>query len=85
MVQEAAVQTLSEHGAIDGDLLVHRGEVQFQPEFNIAPQLSARMAAENRAQEDLLDFLTKLSTYPLLGPSGLKARSGLMEFRYDAV
>ncbi|WP_371922225.1 ABC-three component system middle component 5 [Thalassospira sp. GO-4] len=35
---------------------------------------------------DLLNFLvSKLAIVPLLGPGGLKDRSGLGEFRYDII
>jgi hypothetical protein len=40
----------------------------------------------NEQQEDLVAFLKLLaSEYDLLGLHGLKARTGLLEYRYDAV
>ena len=40
----------------------------------------------NSAEDDLLDGLVVMATeYDLEGPNGLKARTGLMEFRYDAI
>ncbi len=44
------------------------------------------LRARNDIEKDLIDFLVMdLHTVPMLGPEGLKRRSGLMEYRYDAV
>jgi hypothetical protein len=48
--------------------------------------LSERITEANRVDGELESFLgTLISDYELMGPSGLKARTGLMEHRYDAI
>lgn len=48
--------------------------------------LAERIDEANEADEQLVSFLRILSSeYELTGPDGLKARSGLMEHRHDAV
>ncbi len=47
--------------------------------------LQGRVSEINEAQSDLVEFLRALATeYELLGPDGLKDRTGLMEHLYDA-
>jgi ABC-3C biological conflict system middle component len=49
-------------------------------------EVSQRAVELNEQQADLLEFLQSLATeYPLLGEGGLKARTGLKEYRYDAI
>jgi len=47
--------------------------------------LGQRVVEINTQEADLLDFLRVLASYDLLGPDGLKARSALLEARYDAI
>ena len=48
-------------------------------------ELLSRVLKLNEQQDDLVGFMRFLTTaYTLSGPNGLKARTGLMEFRYDA-
>jgi hypothetical protein len=48
--------------------------------------VSQRVIELNDDQSDLLEFLQSLAKeYSLLGENGLKARTGLKEYRYDAV
>lgn len=52
----------------------------------LPPQLKEAVSNANAEQSDLLDMLSEFANgYPLSGPDGLKARSGLLEFRYDTV
>ena len=47
--------------------------------------LAARIAQANEQEMDLIQFVLVLAReYDLLGYDGLKCRSGLMEYRYDA-
>jgi hypothetical protein len=48
-------------------------------------EIKAAFAAEAPEDRQLVQFLAALSGEPLLGEKGLKARTGLLEFRYDAV
>lgn len=51
----------------------------------IPDPLHVKVTETNEQQNDLLEFLVALATeYPLLGPDGLKDRSGLMDHAYDA-
>lgn len=53
---------------------------------SLPPRLLDRVLEANKKQEDLIKFLETLSTnYELLGEDGLKKRSKLMEFAYDAI
>jgi hypothetical protein len=48
--------------------------------------LSERVSEYSKSNYELLRFLIKkLAIVPLLGPGGLKDRSGLGEFRYDII
>jgi hypothetical protein len=52
----------------------------------ISDEILSRVHELNSSQADLVDFLTVLAEgYELSGPSGLKARTELMEYRYDAI
>lgn len=48
-------------------------------------EIRTAFAAEAAKDRQLVQFLVALSREPLLGDKGLKARTGLLEFRYDAV
>lgn len=51
----------------------------------IDPELNTRISEVNESESELQEFLKILVTeYPLLGRDGLKDRSGLLEYRYDA-
>jgi hypothetical protein len=51
----------------------------------LALPLRERIAEVNAKDEQLLAFLEVLASYDLLGPSGLKHRTNLLESRYDAI
>jgi hypothetical protein len=83
-MQIAALDTLASRGFIlpeDWRL----GEVK---STDLEPPLPIveRIRATNEADAALLEFLSALAVnYPLTGRDGLKDRTGLMEYRYDAV
>jgi len=53
-------------------------------ESDLPPRLADRIALANEDDADLIDALSVLATnYTLTGADGLKARSGLLEYRYD--
>ncbi|HEV7255721.1 MAG TPA: ABC-three component system middle component 5 [Mesorhizobium sp.] len=82
-IQNAAFETLALKGLIDPDSL-QAGMIQ---RSGVPPaELAKRVQAVNAVDAPLLEALAALaSEYDLLGPNGLKARTGLMEHRYDAV
>jgi hypothetical protein len=50
------------------------------------PKLSRAIAQKNGRDSELISILTRdVASFPLLGSGGLKDRTNLMEFRYDAV
>jgi hypothetical protein len=58
--------------------------VTFRTEQNLPESLLALMANQPEAERSLALFLsTKLSQVPFTGDNGLKARTGLLEYRYD--
>jgi hypothetical protein len=81
---EAALQTLKAKGIVevaDADTGAFGLMADAVPE-----RLSALAAKRNADAEPLLGYLIELNaSFPFYGPDGLKARSGLLEFRYDVV
>jgi hypothetical protein len=83
-LQIAALDTLAVKGLINGEFYETGTIAKTAEELHDA--LRARLAAANAAQSDLMEFLDVLaSEYDLLGKDGLKDRSQLMEYRYDAI
>jgi hypothetical protein len=83
-IQMCALGTLAAHGFF----LLDRwelGEVATSA-FSIPAPLMPRVAESNAGDSDLMTFLAVLaSQYELLGVNGLKDRTKLLEYRYDAV
>ena len=83
-IQTAALDTLAIKGLIDEKLYL-TGTISSTSVQLVGP-LKQRVEADNEAESELVEFLTVLaSDYELLGSNGLKDRSRLMEYRYDAV
>ncbi len=83
-MQVAALETLASEGFLDMSALLS-DEVKVTGRA-IPEHLAARLVEMNQKQSDLMEFLVILATdYELSGENGLKARSGLLEYRYDAV
>ncbi|MGE0184141.1 MAG: ABC-three component system middle component 5 [Parvularculaceae bacterium] len=82
-MQDVALDTLSGKKLIDPAQL-ELGVVK-STHNEVPSAISSRIAEINAEESGLVDLLTVLACeYPLLGPDGLKRRSGLMEYRYDA-
>lgn len=83
-MQIAALETLASRNIIEPSLL-NDSKVQLEPTA-VPRELAARAAQANEADHELLEFLNIIATqYEVLGQNGIKSRSGLMEFRYDAI
>lgn len=83
-MQLAALDTLATKGIIDPKCL-QRGIV-IRTETPLPSDLSARVNGANVADSVLMEMIVALATqYSLLGRDGLKDRTGLLEYRYDAV
>lgn len=84
VIQEAAMQTLCARNIIDENKF-KAGFVSIQSN-NIPDELKAKLEERNLEHENLLGFLVNfLGKIELEGSKGLKARTSLLEHRYDAV
>ncbi|MBS1078286.1 hypothetical protein JK217_11100 [Gluconobacter kondonii] len=82
--QDAAVNTLALQGFFSNDEL-EAGWV-IPSEAKAPAALTDRLLAVNATEESLLTALNTLaSDYPFDGVNGIKHRTGLLEYRYDAV
>ncbi|RUX02691.1 hypothetical protein EOA30_17585 [Mesorhizobium sp. M8A.F.Ca.ET.059.01.1.1] len=82
-MQEAAFETLAKAGLLSQEAL-NSGWIEAGAKP--PPSLEARIAAANETDASLISFLELLLVdYELLGPDGLKARTQLLEHRYDAI
>lgn len=83
-IQKAAVGSLVKTGLASlGEWQLGMVEIFAQ---EIPEHVSGRIEELNTATTDLISALFQISArYPLLGKDGLKHRSKLMEYRYDAV
>jgi hypothetical protein len=83
-IQVAALDTLSSHNLTDSDQW-KLGEVRATAVL-IPNPIAARVEQTNAADAELIEFLGVLaSEYELSGVNGLKGRTGLLEYRYDAI
>ena len=83
-VQTVAFETLAARGLIDPDALKQR--MLLSGDASIPEPLFKRIVEANSEQNDLITVLTAIcETNQLLGSDGIKQRSGLMEYRYDAI
>ena len=82
-IQDTALSLLSARGLIDPDAL-RDGKVRLIPD-KVPPTLNGLVHAKNAEVATLIGFLVRdLAELPVRGRDGLKDRSKLMEFRYDA-
>jgi len=83
-LQLAAIETLASRNYVDEDAFLND---TFRPTDEKLPdEVPSRVTGLNEIQADLMDFLLVLARdYQLPEQNGLKARTGLMEHRYDAV
>lgn len=83
-VQWACLETLEAEGfLVEGALEQQRIE---RADRALSDQLAARVAERREGHPELFEVIAVLATeYDLLGPNGLKARSGLLEHKYDAI
>jgi hypothetical protein len=83
-MQKVALQTLALRGFTDS-LSFKAGLLKFTG-LPTPLQISDRIREANVRDRKLLDALTVFAySYEFHGPNGLKARTGLLEYRYDAV
>jgi hypothetical protein len=83
-IQIAAMETLADKLIIDP---IEWQRERVRPTGSTLPkELALRVVRANNDEPNVVDLLTVLSKeYALNGPNGLKDRTGLMEYRYDAV
>ncbi len=81
--QVAAIGSLVHSGFVDAKNWKQRQIISTKAEP--PSKLIARVKEENSANAELIDAILKLlQDYPLTGRNGLKHRTGLLEYRYDA-
>ena len=83
-IQFTAMETLADKLVIDPTEWQHD---RVRPTGTKLPEeLAARVATANAAEPELADLVSVLSKeYSLYGQNGLKNRTGLLEYRYDAI
>lgn len=83
-IQLAAASTLAAAGFFDQDKL-KAGRV-VETERTEPTELAARIDHANEIESPQMEaILSLVEDYALMGPDGLKARTGLIEYRYDAI
>ena len=83
-IQTTALDTLAQGGVINIEAY-RKGFVDFD-KAPLPEPITQRLKNDNEAEADLIEFLQILAIdYPLLGCDGLKDRSQLLEYRYDAI
>ncbi|MEM7290252.1 MAG: ABC-three component system middle component 5 [Pseudomonadota bacterium] len=83
-IQNASFATAARKGILDADAW-GRESVVFLA-FALPPAFEQRIASLNDDQADIAEFLSTLTTdYAVMGKDGIKARSDLLEHRYDSV
>ncbi|WP_406870961.1 ABC-three component system middle component 5 [Thioclava sp. 'Guangxiensis'] len=81
--QVAAISSLAKNELIDHDAWVD-GEVK-RTDKKVPSPLLERIELENERNEELVRAIkTLIAEYDLQGENGLKHRTGLLEYRYDA-
>jgi hypothetical protein len=82
--QVAAIKQLVGSGFLDSDCW--REGLFKRTETELPSSLKEAVSSVNAEQNDLVEMITEFANgYALSGVDGLKARSGLLEFRYDTV
>ena len=81
--QKAAITSLVSFGYFDNQQFEH--ELLVSTRLTEPDRLNKRIEEINANEERLIKALGEIATYETLGPDGLKARSGLIEHRYDKV
>jgi len=83
-MQNAALDTLAFNSFLETEALA--ADKIVTTDKSLPKDVCERVIELNEQQADLLEFLQSLaSDYSILGENGLKARTGLKEYRYDAV
>lgn len=82
--QTAAVETMAVKQVIELESLGHQ---QINPLVDaVEDQIAEQARTVSEGEADLMEILRALAReYPLLGADGLKARTNLLDHRYDAV
>lgn len=83
-IQSAAFQSMVTAGYYDRE--GHDRGLVVPTSMALPDEVSARVRELNDKQSDLIEGLVVIANeYELIGSDGLKARSSLLEYRYDAV
>lgn len=81
--QMAALNSLASNGFIDAEIFRSRAVVRTEKDAPGPIEIAVKDYA--RKHGALLELMSSYASLPLVGVNGIKARSGLQEFRYDHV
>ena len=82
--QRAAVTSLVQAGVLSSEAWLNN-QIEFLS-IDFPSELRERCVELNESMPDVIEILCSIrERYPLLGHSGLKARTGLLEYRYDSI
>jgi hypothetical protein len=82
--QRAAATSLVQAGVLSAEAW-KSNQIEFLG-VEFPSELEARCLELNESMPDVIEILCSIrERYPLLGHTGLKARTGLLEFRYDSL
>ena len=83
-VQDSSLNILFSKNILDCSLY-KKEIIKLNANIDFAPFLYEQIMYRNTENKDIIDFLiNKLSKIDFLGENGLKARTGLMEYKYDS-
>jgi hypothetical protein len=83
-IQLTAMETLADKLVIDP--MEWRSDRVKRTDVELPHELAERVVTANAEEPEIADLMTALSKeYSLSGQNGLKNRTGLLEYRYDAV
>ncbi|MDP4026279.1 hypothetical protein Q8W71_26995 [Methylobacterium sp. NEAU 140] len=83
-MHDAAAQSMVVKRYFSGQYFTD-GEIK-STERETPNEILVRVREANQRQDDLMGFMNiLLSDYDTTGPNGLKARTGLIEYRYDTI
>lgn len=79
--QLASLKSLASYGFIDSELL--NSNIIRQTKKEIPKELIGFIEDISVEKLNVIKLVTGFSNFPLLGPFGLKARTGLLQYKYD--
>jgi hypothetical protein len=82
--QLSALRSLASYGFVDGDLLTNNIVKLTDKQIPQELKDEYERLKSNHEKQNIIKLLIGFSDLPLVGTSGLKSRTGLIEFKYDS-